>query len=83
MGYRGGIIRGFPPEWCISSMIYSGDSPFWSETLELYSGTFDLHYGHWNDDGATRGVMDITRLPRLSIEEKWDTGVGYIVQRLT
>ena len=28
-------IRGFPPEWCMSSMIYSGDTPFWSETLDI------------------------------------------------
>ena len=24
------------PEWCISSMIYSRDTPFWSETLDMY-----------------------------------------------
>ena len=24
------------PEWCISSIIYSADTPFWSETLEMY-----------------------------------------------
>ena len=23
-------------EWCISSMICSGDTPFWSETLDIY-----------------------------------------------
>ena len=28
-------IEGSQPEWCISSMIYSRDTPFWSETLEL------------------------------------------------
>ena len=22
-------------EWCISSMVYSGDTPFWSETLDM------------------------------------------------
>ena len=27
-------IKGSRPEWCISSMIYSGDTPFWSETLD-------------------------------------------------
>ena len=28
-------IEGSRPEWCISSMIYSGDTPFWSETLDM------------------------------------------------
>ena len=28
--------EGSRPEWCISSMIYSGDIPFWSETLEVF-----------------------------------------------
>ena len=23
------------PEWCLSSMIYSKDTPFWSETLDM------------------------------------------------
>ena len=26
-------VEGSQPEWCISSMIYSRDTPFWSETL--------------------------------------------------
>ena len=26
---------GSRPEWCISSIIYSGDVPFWSETLDV------------------------------------------------
>ena len=26
-------FKGSQPEWCISSMMYSGDTPFWSETL--------------------------------------------------
>ena len=29
------IFEGSQPEWCISSMIYSTDTPFWSETLEI------------------------------------------------
>ena len=28
-------MESFGPEWCISSMIYSGDIPFWSETLDM------------------------------------------------
>ena len=28
-----GHFEGSRPEWCISSMIYSRDTPFWSETL--------------------------------------------------
>ena len=29
-------VEGSRPEWCISSMIYSGDTPFWSETLDVH-----------------------------------------------
>ena len=28
-------IEGSRPEWCISSMIDSGDTPFWLETLDM------------------------------------------------
>ena len=28
-------IDGFLPEWYIFTMIYSRDTPFWSETLEI------------------------------------------------
>ena len=31
-------IEGSQPEWCISSMMYSGDTPFWLETLDIVSG---------------------------------------------
>ena len=34
------ISRGFRPEWCISSMIYSRDTLFWL-------GTFDFLYKRW------------------------------------
>ena len=30
-------IEGSLPEWCISNMIYSGDTPFWSETLDMHT----------------------------------------------
>ena len=30
-------IEATQPEWCISSMTYSGDTPFWSETLDMFS----------------------------------------------
>ena len=29
-------IEGYQPEWYISTMIYSGDTPFWSETLDIF-----------------------------------------------
>ena len=29
-------IEGSWPEWCISNMIYSRDTPFWSGTLDIY-----------------------------------------------
>ena len=28
-------IESFQPEWCISTMIYSRDTPFWSEILDI------------------------------------------------
>ena len=28
-------IEGFQPEWFFSTMIYSQDTPFWSETLNM------------------------------------------------
>ena len=28
-------IKGSRPEWCISSLIYSKDTPFWLETLDM------------------------------------------------
>ena len=31
-----GDIEGYQPEWCISSMIYSRDIPFWSKILDMY-----------------------------------------------
>ena len=32
-------IESSRPEWCISSMIYGGDTPFWSETLNMHHFT--------------------------------------------
>ena len=34
--------EGSEPEWLISSFLYSRDIPFWSGTLEMYSGTMIL-----------------------------------------
>ena len=28
-------VEGFRPQWYISAMIYSGDVPFWSKTLDI------------------------------------------------
>ena len=36
-------IEGSRPEWCITSMIYSGDTPFWLETLDMQI-TLLLHF---------------------------------------
>ena len=33
-------IEGSRPEWCILSMIYSADTPFWSKTLNMLLGKF-------------------------------------------
>ena len=37
-------FEGSQPEWCISSMIYIGDTPFWSETLNLLRYVIMLRY---------------------------------------
>ena len=40
-------IEGSRLEWCISSMIYSRDTPFWSETLDILpTHTHTLIYTH-------------------------------------
>ena len=36
-------IKGSRPEWCISSMIYSRDTPFWSETLDMRCAWIDVY----------------------------------------
>ena len=38
-------IEGPRPEWCISSMIYSRDTPFWLETLD---DNYVNHFSHCN-----------------------------------
>ena len=35
-------IEGSRPEWCISSMIYSRDRPFWSGTLDIYQCEYSI-----------------------------------------
>ena len=48
-------VEGSRPEWCMSSMIYSGDTPFWSETLDMVAGwcpgkfaqMYSASYGRW------------------------------------
>ena len=37
-------IEGSWPEWCISSMIYSRDTPFWSETLDILPTHTHTHW---------------------------------------
>ena len=34
-------IEGSRPEWCISSMIYSRDTPVWSESLDMFKNHFN------------------------------------------
>ena len=41
--FRGPHFEGSRPEWCISSMIYSLGTPFWSDTLDLHI-VFDSYY---------------------------------------
>ena len=36
-------IKGSGPEWCISSMIYSGDTPFWFGTLDMHMPHMRAH----------------------------------------
>ena len=41
-------IEGSRPEWCISSMICSGDTPFWSETLDTLYISSSSHMSDGN-----------------------------------
>ena len=43
-------IQGSQPEWCSSSIIYSTDTPFWSETLGLCCWLCQLFSDHANVD---------------------------------
>ena len=46
------IVRGFPSEWYISTMIYSRDIPFWSETLEYIMCNRKVHVSAWPLNGC-------------------------------
>ena len=35
-------IEGSQPEWCISSMMYSTEIPFWSETFDMNNVLLDV-----------------------------------------
>ena len=35
-------IKGFRPEWCISTIYHAWDTPFWSETLDMHA----CNYAH-------------------------------------
>ena len=41
--FSGYNIEGSQPEWCISSMIYSRDTPFWSGTLDMCRHSLQHH----------------------------------------
>ena len=66
-------IEGSRPEWCIPSMIYSRDTPFWSGTLEMAahlrhqpSGTFDLMAAHLRNQPSR--TFDFIFLCKLKTE---------------
>ena len=44
--------RGSRPEWCISSMIYSRDTPFWSGTLEYIMMVSSTVNKEWRGGGG-------------------------------
>ena len=59
------IFEGSRPEWCISSMIYSRDTPFWPGTLDLVGIT--LHQSmHRCSFTMDRGKDEQAMAPDLS-----------------
>ena len=48
--WEGEYIEGFRPEWYISTMIYSRDAPFWSETFDIY---YCIFLGGWTKTSKT------------------------------
>ena len=57
-------VEGSRPEWCILSMIYSGDTSFWSETLDVnctaLNSTSQTQFEVlcvWGDEGGGGGEV--------------------------
>ena len=48
-------IEGSQPEWCMPSMIYSGDTPFWSDTLDIHYIHDHKHDIHFSSAGVEGG----------------------------
>ena len=63
-------IEGSRPEWYISSMIYSRDTPFWSETLTISDYTFS-----WSLSSPT-----VTKTPAASLSGVWELTWFQVVQ---
>ena len=57
-------IEGSRPEWCISSMIYSRDTPFWSGTLDMR-----ICVCHWYERSCLRKRDRQTKAERESERE--------------
>ena len=45
-------FKGSRPEWCISSMIYNRDIPFWSGNLDLLCQSVGVWLGGWKRRGV-------------------------------
>ena len=57
-------IEGFQPDWDISTLIYSWDTPFWSETLDI---TFDPdQFRNVRENEASRLCFLLTSWPSAS-----------------
>ena len=74
-------FRGSRPEWCISSMIYGRDIPFWLETLDLYSSVIITKliglccwYGLQDSTSHSAAAPESTAKPKKV--ESWQKSVG-------
>ena len=69
--------EGSRPQWCISSMIYSTDAPFWSGTLDkLVMMTFRLLLKRVKNQGSIRIRFSLEKLKDPNIAEIFRTTIG-------
>ena len=77
-------MEGSRPEWCISSMVYSGDTPFWSETLNLLWTDFTVTSYLVSSPGKVEASTSKAEDPRFDSRLwPWDLSVSSHTSDLT
>ena len=64
--------QGSGPEWCISSMLYSRNTPFWSGTLDMVYTTANS-YQRLKNSNSSNTLVRHSALWRQSISTVWDS----------